>query len=836
MRPIHLASVLLTVSCCFAAEIITQNSASDVLEFHLPRKAKISALSRHRFRRDAEDGDPETVNTQPEEGACSDPSEERGRKIQANPWKFVNETKLSISMAWIGKRDSGESKSLLLLATTELGIFISLESALYESTDFGKEFKRINAQVFNTRIRKDGGILKSPVNRDKVILVSYASLFSPMTKSGIVRTVDGGEQWTKHVVPFQITGPLIFHPREENWILARGVLDGKVYLSKDFGLTWKCLRSYVRSVKWGARTDKKVDKEEKTILMTVSSNPRSFMMNDAVLLRSRDLGEHFESIHVQHVYTFGIQGPFLYVSIDYNKNNNTRVMHVSKNGGDTWDPVQVPSVTPERFYSILDMSEGMIFLHVDESGDTGKGILYTSDADGIVYSESLKNHVYTNYGEVNDFYKVESMRGTYLTSRMNDDNTLTSLISHDRGGEWKLIPLTKEQCKDVKLGLNEKCSLQIHNRFSASRGVDFPMGPLSVANAAGIIIAHGVAGSALTKRADVWMTRDGGYSWYKVLKGPHHYSIGDHGNLIVAVPAFSITSNYLMYSVNEGRCWFKYRFTENNFHVVGLVTEPGAKTMRFSLWGFMLPSRFWQVFTVDFENLLQRPCQPKDYVDWVPHGEGTKNGCLLGRMVTIKRPKKESLCFNGIGYVIQQTSKCCKCTQADMECDYGYFRNEQQKCVPSSKREPELCLNGDVEKLKESLGFRLIPGDTCCDGSEDIRRYLDTHQICKNVSWYDYGMNYNYESRNANSKAGHGKAFLVVIPLLLIVIIAAAYFGVKYWRLEKFRPSYRYSQLSQEDDDGMEGSDAFKYNPRPKGLQAYRDIETDDEDTTMIDI
>ena len=26
---------------------------------------------------------------------------------------------------------------------------------------------------------------------------------------------------------------------------------------------------------------------------------------------------------------------------------------------------------------------------------------------------------YTNYGEVNDFFKVESMKGTYLTSRMN---------------------------------------------------------------------------------------------------------------------------------------------------------------------------------------------------------------------------------------------------------------------------------------------------------------------------------------------------------------------------------------------------------------------------------
>ena len=33
------------------------------------------------------------------------------------------------------------------------------------------------------------------------------------------------------------------------------------------------------------------------------------------------------------------------------QNNNTRIMHVSKNGGDSWDPVQVPTVTPERVMS-----------------------------------------------------------------------------------------------------------------------------------------------------------------------------------------------------------------------------------------------------------------------------------------------------------------------------------------------------------------------------------------------------------------------------------------------------------------------------------------------------
>jgi len=83
-------------------------------------------------------------------------------------------------------------------------------------------------------------------------------------------------------------------------------------------------------------------------------------MGDANLVRSRDLGEHFErkffecsflfsffavstqckynisllsywcnnfiftllhvsDIHVQHVYSFGLQGPFLYVSVDHNK-------------------------------------------------------------------------------------------------------------------------------------------------------------------------------------------------------------------------------------------------------------------------------------------------------------------------------------------------------------------------------------------------------------------------------------------------------------------------------------------------------------------------------------
>ena len=41
-------------------------------------------------------------------------------------------------------------------------------SLVFISDDFGKTFKRINAEIFNTRIRKDSGIMKSPVNPKKV--------------------------------------------------------------------------------------------------------------------------------------------------------------------------------------------------------------------------------------------------------------------------------------------------------------------------------------------------------------------------------------------------------------------------------------------------------------------------------------------------------------------------------------------------------------------------------------------------------------------------------------------------------------------------------------------
>jgi len=59
---------------------------------------------------------------------------------------------------------------------------------------------------------------------------------------------------------------------------------------------------------------------------------------------------------------------------------------------------------------------------------------------------------------------------------------------------------------------------------------------------------------------------------------------------------------------------------------------------------------------------------------------------------------------------------------------------------------------------------------------------------------------------------------------LLIVVSVSVFFLLFYlfiYLLTYFlcsRPTYRLTQLSQEDEDDVEGSETFKYNPRPKRI------------------
>lgn len=44
---------------------------------------------------------------------------------------------------------------------------------------------------------------------------------------------------------------------------------------------------------------------------------------------------------------------------------------------------------------------------------------------------------------------------------------------------------------------------------------------------------------------NVYVSRDGGIKWEETLKGSHYYVFGDHGGLIVAVPQYNLTGEFL---------------------------------------------------------------------------------------------------------------------------------------------------------------------------------------------------------------------------------------------------------------------------------------------------
>ena len=65
------------------------------------------------------------------------------------------------------------------------------------------------------------------------------------------------------------------------------------------------------------------------------------------------------------------------------------------------------------------------------------------------------------------------------------------------------------------------------------------------------------------------------------------------------------------FSTDEGQCWYRYTFTKEPIFFTGLASEPGARSMNVSIWGFRSSflSRKWVSYTIDFSQLLSRSCE-----------------------------------------------------------------------------------------------------------------------------------------------------------------------------------------------------------------------------------
>ena len=134
---------------------------------------------------------------------------------------------------------------------------------------------------------------------------------------------------------------------------------------------------------------------------------------------------------------------------------------------------------------------------------------------------------------------------------------------------------------------------------------------------------------------------------------------------------------------------------------------------------------------MDFSTLHQRVCsgswqagaEDSDFELWLPTSTNHSR-CVMGKRVKYVRRKRNARCFNGEEFDKRQIVDFCECTEADWECDYGYYRpNSGSACVPMNKD-----FENSTSKLQQGppenctgfyeipSGYRKITGDYCVGG------------------------------------------------------------------------------------------------------------------------
>jgi len=745
-----------------------------------------TTLSFEKFPKQVFDGSAADHSIQRTKRSTCDLSQSTTDKINSSisQHAFANDPNESILLAWA-------DKNILVVTFNYAGI-----PEGYLSKNRGKSFDKITNQFHGQRIASSG-LETFPLDSKKVILFAAPEFFK--YTSTLLISTDAAETFTKVDLHFKYkAGTLQFNPFSDERLLILSE-ENELYMSEDSGFTWSLVSSNVKKFSWCT-----ISKDTFYYLYdpTHQNNDKSI---DNQLYRGK-VGSSKHSIVATDVRGYLNNDNYLLVSDQFCGKNGSRVLYVSKNQGDTFSAAQLKMISDDEFYAIIDISEEQVMIHVDGSGDSGKGTLYTSDDRGMIYSKSLEDHLYPNGGS-HDVYRVESLNGTYITSKLLDDQSVASLITHDKGMTWNKIDPPKEaRCKNSET----ECKLHIHNAFSKSKSVKTRL-PLSHKNAVGIVLAHANVGDGLTVAPpSVYMSNDGGYTWLKPAQlkdGPHFYGILDSGGVVYAIPMSNDPQNTIWFSFDEGDCWHSHKFSDDKFVVTGVMNEPGHQTADITIWGYSynMSGSPWVAIFVDFSRDIEEKCKPNDYENWQAH-----NGeCVLGSKTIYKRRVQGSTCQNSADQLDLNKAEFqpCTCQLHDFSCDYGFKKNSKGECVETGQSK-DVCINN--EEYIVSSKYRKVPGDKCTGGSVetsapilktkncDVFNYTENGDISKFPNCFNNPSVTADPHKRISNESGNSNGVVIFLVLTVAVLLVALSILAYYKRESLMR--VRYNNLLDDDE------------------------------------
>ena len=268
-----------------------------------------------------------------------------------------------------------------------------------------------------------------------------------------------------------------------------------------------------------------------------------------------------------------------------------------------------------RAYTILESSTDSVFLHVTMNSAINKewGSIFKSNSNGTYYGLSIE-HVNRNTMGYVDFEKMIGLDGIAVINvvanpaeaDISGKKSIQTRITHNDGGSWKpMNPPAKDSLGQEYECRSTACSLQIHG-YTERRD---PKATYSSPSAVGLMLAVGNVGAELAPYvdSDIFLTRDGGFTWEEVHKDAHMWEFGDSGSIIVLVNDEEAT-DHVIYSMDEGLTWSEYVF-EQTIRVRTIQTVPMDTSRRFIILGTR-PSEPEKSILVhlDFSAITQKKC------------------------------------------------------------------------------------------------------------------------------------------------------------------------------------------------------------------------------------
>ncbi|KAK7031441.1 Sortilin [Favolaschia claudopus] len=603
-------------------------------------------------------------------------------------------------------------------------------------------------------------------------------------------TTDSGRTWNPLRAP---TPPntfraqvLRFHPDSDRLIWTGNKdCDGplaqnchaEAQYSRDNGRKWTFVENYVVNCAWAK--DAKLDADPTEILCESyreksgsqrffqGDNPLALVEGSAFFTKKKKLFDH--------VVGFAKFSEFLIVA-ELLPEKRSLDLQVSLDGVKFATGMFPPSMHPQTHaYTVLESSTGSLFLHMTMSEPPNPywGNILKSNSNGTYFGLSLENVNRDDRGFV-DFEKMIGLDGIAVVNVVGNPHeaavsgrkALQTRITHNDGGTWKpLTPPAKDSHGNKYECQSTKCALHIHG-YTERRD---PRATYSSPSIVGLIMAVGNVGESLAPydQSDTFLSRDAGFTWEEVHKDAHLWEFGDSGSILVMANDEEPT-DHVLYSTDEGLNWREYRFADQKMRVHSIVTVPADTSRRFILITTAPQDFKTTVVHLDFTSLTTKQCVLSvedpghdDFELWSP-SEDRQEQCLFGRQTLYHRRVRDTDCVVGLQPKVQEhIEKHCPCMKSDFECEFNYFKNDNDECVLSPGTTPlpdeDSCRNGE-DYWYERTPYRKISYSTCEGGERP-----------------DQGMRHQCPGFSGHS--GFFWFMVILFPVIFVALVAWWYYN-----------------------------------------------------------